>query len=224
MSKKGLKRLLITSFAVVFVCFFCIFGINGYVKSSMAAYILETESVGTFENADCILVLGCKVYSDGRPSPMLKDRLNVAAELFYKGAAPKLLMSGDHGRKDYDEVRTMKNYMVDENIADSEDVFMDHAGFSTYESMYRAKAVFNAKRIIVVSQRYHLYRALFIAKRLGIEAVGVAAEDIYHGRKLREFREILARDKDFIKCIFKPKPTFLGEVIDIHGNGDATDD
>lgn len=153
MSKKGLKRLLITSFAAVFVCFFCIFGINGYVKSSMAAYILETESVGTFENADCILVLGCKVYSDGRPSPMLKDRLNVAAELFYKGAAPKLLMSGDHGRKDYDEVRTMKNYMVDENIADSEDVFMDHAGFSTYESMYRAKAVFNAKRIIVVSQR-----------------------------------------------------------------------
>ncbi len=224
MSKKGLKRLVIVLFAAIAVCIIFIFGTNWYVKSSMTAYILETENIGNFRDADCILVLGCKVYSDGRPSPMLRDRLNVAAELYSNGAAPKLLMSGDHGREDYDEVRTMKNYMIDNHVADSEDIFMDHAGFSTYESMYRARDVFAAKRIIVVSQRYHLYRSLYIAKKLGIEVVGVAAEDIYRGSRIRELREILARDKDFIKCIFKPRPKFLGEIIDIHGNGDATND
>ena len=105
----------------------------------------------------------------------------------------------------------------------STNVFMDHAGFSTYESMYRARDVFCAERVIVVSQRYHLYRVVYDARALGLEAWGVAAEDIaYLGQTLRDVREILARNKDYFYCLFRPEPTFLGEAIPISGNGDLS--
>ena len=102
---------------------------------------------------------------------------------------------------------------------------MDHAGFSTYESIYRAKDIFQAKKVVIVTQKYHLYRALYIANRLGLEAYGVGADPRqYVGATYREIREILARDKDFIKCIFKPEPTYLGDTIPVSGNGDITND
>jgi vancomycin permeability regulator SanA len=133
-------------------------------------------------------------------------------------------MSGDHGTPYYNEVKAMKNYVTMNNVADSSDVFMDHAGFSTYESVYRAKEVFGAKKIVIVTNTYHLYRALYIADELGIEAYGVGVDDCYSGKYTRSFRELLARDKDFIKCIFEPEPAFLGDKIDIHSDGDATND
>ena len=133
-------------------------------------------------------------------------------------------MSGDHGKKEHDEVNIMKNYVVERGIP-SENIFMDHAGFSTYESIYRAKEIFQVKKIVIVTQKYHLYRALYIANRLGIEAYGVGSDPRqYVGATNREIREILARDKDFIKCIFKPKPTYLGYTIPVSGNGDVTND
>lgn len=102
---------------------------------------------------------------------------------------------------------------------------MDHAGFSTYESLCRAKEVFGAKRIVIVTQEYHLYRALYIAEGLGLEAYGVAADgQTYAGQSMRDFREILARVKDFGTTMLKPEPTYLGEVISISGNGDLTND
>ena len=127
------------------------------------------------KDVDCILVLGAGVREDGTPSLMLNERLELGIALYQSGASQKLLMSGDHGRKDYDEVNTMKGYALSQGIT-SEDVFMDHAGFSTYESIYRAKEIFQAKKIIIVSQEYHLYRALYIADKFGIEAYGVAAK------------------------------------------------
>ena len=133
-------------------------------------------------------------------------------------------MSGDHGQDEYDEVNIMKEFAIEKGIP-SEDIFMDHAGFSTYESIYRAKEIFGAKKIIIVTQKYHLYRALYIAKTMGIEAYGVGADPRqYVGAFNREVREILARNKDFAKCIFKPKPTYLGDPIPINGNGDDTND
>lgn len=145
-------------------------------------------------------------------------------ELYEAGAAPKLLMSGDHGREEYDEVNAMKQFALEKGIA-SADVFMDHAGFSTYESLYRAKEVFGAEKIIIVTQRYHLYRALYIADRLGLEAVGVAADQrSYAGQTRRDIREVLARNKDFLTGIFRPEPTYLGEMIPIFGDGDLTND
>ena len=133
-------------------------------------------------------------------------------------------MSGDHGKTDYNEVETMKQYAIDEGI-DSENIFMDHAGFSTYESIYRAKEVFGVKKMVIITQEYHLYRALYIAEKLGIEAYGVASDyHIYAGQFMRDLREILARAKDFVTTIVKPEPTYLGDFIDIHGDGDITND
>ena len=194
--------------------------INGVVKSSARAYILQPDEVE--ETFDCILVLGCGVRPSGEPSLMLQDRLDMGLQLFEAGASPKLLMSGDHSSRDYDEVNAMKAYAMDRGV-DSEAVFMDHAGFSTYESMYRARDIFCAGKIVIVSQRYHLYRAIYNARALGLDAWGVAAEDVqYLGQFMRDIREILARNKDFFWCLFQPEPTFLGETIPISGSGDLT--
>ena len=201
-----------------------IFGLNAYVKSVGGGNILRPEDAKMLEDVDCILVLGCLVKDDGVPSDMLADRLKRGIELYEQGAAPKILMSGDHGRADYDEVNAMKRVAVDAGVPSS-DVFMDHAGFSTYESVYRAKEVFGADKIIIVTQEYHLYRALFIAESLGVEAYGVNADlRTYRGQTARDVREILARCKDFGNTIFKPEPTYLGEMIPIGGNGDLTND
>ena len=214
--------------AVVILAVLCLLGgaaalaVNGYVKSSVKAYLLTPEEAVQLEDVDCILVLGCGVRENGEPSLMLQDRLNMGLQLYEAGAAPKLLMSGDHSRSDYDEVGAMKDYAMERGVP-SDDVFMDHAGFSTYESMYRARDVFCAEKVIIVSQAYHLYRAVYDARALGLDAYGVAAEDInYLGQTVRDLREILARNKDFFYCIWKPEPTFLGEAIPVSGDGDLS--
>lgn len=195
--------------------------INGHVKRTAGEYILPADGASGLQ-ADCILVLGCGVRPNGEPSLMLRDRLNMGLALYEGEAAPKLLMSGDHGRKEYDEVNAMKDYAMAAGVP-SEDVFMDHAGFSTYESMYRARDVFCAEKVIIVSQQYHLYRAVYDARALGLDAWGVAAEDVaYLGQTVRDLREILARNKDFFYVLFQPEPTFLGEAIPVSGDGNAS--
>lgn len=222
------KRNILKKIAIVCICigaagFITLFGINYYIKNSVSEKILKVDDISIGE-ADCILVLGCQVIEDGKPSHMLRDRLQRGVELYQLGVADKLLMSGDHGQTDYNEVETMKRYAIDEDI-DSSDIFMDHAGFSTYESIYRAKEVFGVEKMIIVTQEYHLYRALYIAEKLGVEAYGVASDyHTYYGQSMRDLREILARNKDFITTIVKPKPTYLGEPVDIHANGDITND
>ncbi len=221
---KGLKITLIVIFALGVLGAGLVFGIDAWVRYSVRDHILTEEQAAALSDVDCIVVLGCKVYDDGTPSAMLEDRLRRGVALYNLGAAPKLLMSGDHGTEEYDEVDSMKHYAVDAGIA-SEDVFMDHAGFSTYESIYRAKEVFCADKIIIVSQEYHLYRALYIADKLGIEAYGVGADyRQYVGQSGRDFREIMARLKDCAMTFFKPEPTYLGETIPISGSGELTHD
>lgn len=216
------KRVLLILLAVENFLLLTVLCINGYVVLSAKGKILPVDQAAKLENIDCILVLGCGVYADGTPSAMLTDRLKQSIALYNVGAAPKLLMSGDHGRQTYDEVNTMKQYAVDAGIPSS-DIFMDHAGFSTYESIYRAKEIFGAEKIIIVTQRYHLHRALHIAKAFDLDAYGVSADlRSYRGQTYRDVREILARNKDFITSIFKPKPTYLGETIPIFGDGNLT--
>ncbi len=222
--KKILKRVLAVCLCLCLAGIGAVLGINGYVKGSTSDRILSPEAAGKLANVDCILVLGCGVWGENTPSPMLADRLERSLEVYRLGAAPKLLMSGDHGRSNYNEVAVMKQYAMDAGVA-SEDIFMDHAGFSTYESLYRARDVFCAKRVIIISQGYHLPRALYIAERLGLEAWGVAADyRSYAGQMGREVREILARCKDFAMGLFRPDPTYLGPTIPVTGNGDATND
>lgn len=196
--------------------------INFYIVRKTKSGILKAEDLKT-DNADCILILGAGV-RNGKPTPMLRDRLLTGIELYEKGAAKKIIMSGDHGSSDYDEVNTMRLFAVERGIPE-EDIFMDHAGFSTYDSVYRAKKVFEANNIIIVSQKYHLYRALYISEKLGVKACGVSANlNKYGGQLKREIREILARDKDFFKCVTKPEPAFLGDKIPVSGDGRATKD
>ena len=198
--------------------------INGIVIGTASKRILTPEEAAELTDVDCILVLGCLVNDGGVPSDMLHDRLRQSVELYKMGAAPKLLMSGDHGRENYDEVDAMKIYAVGQGIA-SEHVFMDHAGFSTYESMYRAKEIFGVKKVIIVTQEYHLYRAVYIARSLGLDAYGVTSDyNRYLGQFRRDVREVLARVKDFGTSILKPEPTYLGEFIPIWGDGNLTND
>lgn len=217
--KKWIKIILFT--IIVGVIF--VFGINFYVVLSSKNRIITVEEAKNIQNIDCILVLGAGIWDD-KPSPMLEDRLLEGIRLYNEGVSNKLLMSGDHGQHGYDEVSVMKNYALEKGIS-STDVFMDHAGFSTYESVYRAKEIFEAKKVLIVTQEYHLYRALYIAKKLGLEAYGVASNPrSYGGQFYREVREILARDKDFVQSLLKLKPTYLGKTIPVSGNGDITND
>ena len=197
--------------------------INAHVKATAKSKIVTVDGAATLNDVDCIIVLGCQVRDDGSLSDMLHDRLARGVEVYHAGAAPKLLMSGDHGQDDYDEVGAMKQFAMENGVA-SVDVFKDHAGFSTYETMYRAKEIFQAKKVVIVTQEYHLYRAVYIAEQLGMEAYGVSADlRSYRGQTQRDIREVLARCKDYVMCIFKPEPTYLGDAIPVSGNGDQTE-
>ncbi|SCZ78113.1 protein SanA, affects membrane permeability for vancomycin [Acidaminobacter hydrogenoformans DSM 2784] len=218
-----MKKKRIILFLFLLIVLTAPFTINRYVTLSTTQRILPQEEVTGFQ-ADCILVLGAGITPDGRPSYMLRDRLDKGIELYEAGAAPKLLLSGDNGQERYDEVNAMKQYVLEHGIP-KEDVFLDHAGFSTYESVYRAKAIFQVERAIIVTQKYHLYRALFIAKQLGLETIGISTlERRYAGQWGRDVREFLARNKDFFQTLYKPEPTFLGEVIPISGDGRLSHD
>lgn len=221
--KTLIKKLFIAIIILILIGLIALFVINGIVKSAADGRLLSIEEAASLD-ADCILVLGAGVYSGGQPSPMLSDRLDYGIRLYENGAASKLLMSGDHGRVDYDEVNVMKEYAMERGVP-SRDVFMDHAGFSTYESLYRARDIFEAESILIVTQEYHMYRALYIAEQLGLEAYGVCSDPReYAVQWYRDIREVAARAKDFIQCIHMPEPTFLGEAIPVSGDGDVTND
>ena len=199
------------------------FVVSTLVKNAARPYLITPEKAAELD-ADCILVLGAGVWDGGTPSPMLRDRLTVGIAAYEVGAAAKLLMSGDHGQKDYDEVNVMKAYAVEAGVP-SQDVFMDHAGFSTYESMYRAREVFQVKKVLIVTQGFHLPRAVYVARSLGLDAYGVASDlRCYKAADYYELREVFARCKDVLMAFFQPLPTYLGEAIPVWGNGNATYD
>lgn len=218
-----MKKLLKYGIIIIIIIAIIVLGINLYVRISTNKQIIKENDYTELSDVDCIIILGAGIWED-KPSPMLEDRLLEGIKLYQNNVSDKIIMSGDHGRREYDEVNIMKNYAIEKGIP-SENIFMDHAGFSTYESIYRAKDIFEAKKVVIVTQEYHLYRALYIANQLGLETYGVGADPRqYVGATYRELREILARDKDFIKCIFKPEPTYLGDTIPVSGNGDITND
>jgi vancomycin permeability regulator SanA len=149
---------------------------------------------------------------------MLADRLDEGLLLYSSGAADILLFSGDNGTNEYNEVAAMRRYAVEHGEAygvTADCIYLDYAGFSTYESMYRLNAVFGVDRAIVVTQEYHLSRALYTAKKLGIDVYGVAAAPTARGQFTRDVREVLARTKDFFFVLFDVQPTFLGEPIEL---------
>lgn len=218
---KVLKKILIILSILNILGICLIFGINAYVKKSVNENIIEISNIK--ENYDAILVLGAGL-KNGKPSPVLKDRLDTAYEAYIKGASSKIIVSGDHGRKNYDEVNVMKDYLISKGVP-SDNIFMDHAGFSTYDTIYRAKEIFLCNKVLIITQKFHIFRSLYIAKKLDLEAEGVSATLRHYSEETKfELREILARNKDFVKTIFKPKPKYLGDTIPVFGDGDITND
>ena len=217
-----MKKIIKYTSLIMFISVIIILLVNIYVIISTKSKIKNIDKIDKLD-IDCIIVLGAGIRGNA-PSPMLEDRLITGLELYNKNISNKIIVSGDHGRANYDEVNVMKNYLIEQNIP-SENIFMDHAGFSTYDSIYRAKEIFKVNKAIIVTQEYHLYRALYIAKELGIEAYGVSAtKRIYGNQMKRDIREFAARIKDFIKCIFKPKSKYLGEIISVNNDGNITND
>lgn len=218
---RKIKSLFKVACYLVIIAVLVVVGLSEFVKISTMGSIKNKEKAGT--KADCILVLGAGVNGTD-PSDMLKDRLDTAIELYKNGFADRILMSGDHGSIYYNEVGVMKAYAI-ENGVPSEKIFMDHAGFSTSESISRAYGIFGCNSIIAVTQRYHLYRTLYLAKSKGINVVGVCAErHNYKGQLYREIREILARDKDLCMSVLGKNEKKYSESIPITGNGDVTND
>ncbi|MCI6376833.1 MAG: YdcF family protein [Clostridiales bacterium] len=222
-SHKRIKRLGIRLCCLTLAACAAVLGANVWMiaRTRDAVYMLENAQA---LSGDCILVLGCGLRSDGTPSQMLRDRLDVGIAAYQQGIAPKLLMSGDHGRVTYDEVNAMKDYAIRQGVP-SEDIFMDHAGFSTYESMYRAREIFQCEQVVVVTQGYHLYRAIYNARAMGMRAAGISSDlRGYARQRFFNAREALARVKDAVWCALRMPPAYLGEAIPIFGNGNATND
>lgn len=222
---KKIKNLVSIGFLLILLLASIPLIINIYIVSYTSQYILTPDEYKE-KKVDCVMVLGAGVW-ETEPSHLLEERLNRGIEVYNSDCTNRILMSGDHGREDYDEVNVMKAFAI-ESGAVADEVFMDHAGFSTYESMYRARDVFDVNSLIIVTQEYHLYRAVYNARKLGLEAYGVAADGQYNFsagvRLYNNTREALARTKDFFYCIIQPEPTYLGEVIPISASGELTDD
>ena len=227
-----MRKALKIFFIIIIAAVLLVPGVSAYVTQSVSDDIAGVDAGSGISEAEaeecrsidpqCILVLGCAVWADNEPSPMLKDRLDTAIALYKADIAPKLLLSGDNSIVEYSEPDCMLRYTLAQGVP-PEDIFLDYAGFSTYESVYRSHAVFMADRMIVVTQKYHLFRALKACDALGITARGVASDQQkYAGRYYREAREVLARDKDFFKGMIKAKPTYLGDEIPVDGDGRVT--
>lgn len=212
--KKTIKLLAITALCLALVFSSFVVSANAYVKNTGNDTFMSTKEATKLDDIEYIIVLGCLVSEDGTPCNVLKDRLDKAVELYNAGVAPKIIMSGDHSSDEYNEVGAMKQYAIDKGVP-AEDILMDHSGFSTYETMYRAKEVFKANRAVIVTQEYHLYRCVYIARKLGIDAYGVASDYTMH-----ESREVLARCKDFVTTIYKPQPTDLDNKYPVIGDFD----
>lgn len=223
------KKFIRTSFKLCLAAFVLVTLVyvvaNAIVIGSTSKNIYDISKIDELDKAQCVIVLGAKVYSEDSLCAVLQDRVDYAIKIYKAGKADKLLFTGDHGRTEYDEVNAMMNYAILEGVPE-EDIFLDHAGFSTYESMYRAKEVFCVRDAIVVTQKFHISRAVYTAEKMGIEANGVNSDPRkYLNATYDALRESLARVKDFfIVNITKPEPTYLGDEIPITGDSSTTHD
>ncbi|MBO4327679.1 MAG: YdcF family protein [Clostridia bacterium] len=205
--KRSVRKVLLRIVAIILACVLtagiAVLAINLYVMLKTRDRIVRPDDPAlTGDNSfDAVIVLGCSVLPDGSPSHMLADRVDAGVNVFNSANVQLIVLSGDRSEF-YDEVTVMLNRALAEGVP-ADAAVEDPEGFSTYESMLRAAKTFGFKRVIVVSQKYHLYRALYIADKLGMDAYGVGADPrSYSNQFFREVREIAARVKDFFKCLF----------------------
>lgn len=208
----------------VFTCYFLGIVVLAFIVSlaSVLRFRSSILPIDEVEHAPVAIVLGAKVKADGQPSDILRDRLLTAIDLYRAELVDKILVSGDDGQAEYDEVNAMRLYLLAADV-DEDDIFLDHAGFDTYDSMIRASKVFGVTKAIIVTQEYHLPRALYLADAFDIDAQGVAADrQPYLGILRYQARELLADVKAVIDVTLQASPHFLGDAIDITGDGRVT--
>ena len=214
------KKIFIAIVVGAMATMFAILAINFYINSQSKTYIFQ--DMNDLPETKVVLILGAKVYERGIMSGMFQDRVETAFDLYDKGKVEKILISGDHGREDYDEVNTAKDHLLDKGV-DEEDIFLDHAGFDTYDSLYRAKEIFEVSSVIVVTQNFHLPRAVYIGRKLDLEIYGLSADrHLYANIDYNESREILSKVKAFLDITLRAKPKFLGEKIPISGDSEKS--
>ncbi len=202
---------LFSSFVII------VLGINTIIIRTSADYIYK--NLDQVPQKTTAIILGAKVYNPNQLSDMLLDRAEVAAALYHSKKVLKILVSGDHGRKEYDEVNAVRRFLLDKGVV-AKDIFLDHAGFDTYDSMYRARHIFDVDAAVIVSQDFHLARAVYIARNVGMDAVGVVADRrAYPSLAYNRGREILSRIKAFFSVVLNVKPKYLGPHIPISGSG-----
>lgn len=179
----------------------------------------DVTTVAEAPRADVALVLGARVYPGGTMSPMLRDRVERAAQLYEAGKVSKVIVSGDHGRWEYNEPFPMRDALIERGVP-PQDVFTDHAGFDTWASMRRAREVFGARSAVVVTQAFHMPRALYLAGAAGLDATGVTSDIQDYGPSQRssEAREVLARVKAFGSATVNAD-VMLGPEISLEGDG-----
>ncbi len=221
--RRRLRRILIVVACLMVSLTGCIALINWHIQRSTAGRIFT--DVADVPPQPVAIVLGARVYRDGRPSHALEDRLAVARDLLRSGKVERILVSGDHGLHTYDEVHVMRDWLLREGI-DDRLIYMDHAGFRTLDSMVRAVEVFGIERAVICTQAFHLPRALYLAEAAGMDAVGIEADRrVLLGVAYNHSREQLARVRAWLDIhILHTRPKFLGPPISMDGPAAATHD
>ncbi|MFH1731395.1 MAG: ElyC/SanA/YdcF family protein [Planctomycetota bacterium] len=224
--RRRVKRVLLTCIAAAAACGLCALAVGlcanlAIKRSAEAAISRKPEDV---PEKPVAIIFGAKVGSQG-PSHILSDRLDAGLRLYKLGKVKKLLLSGDHGRKGYDEVNAMRAYALERGVP-PEDIFLDHAGFRTYATLYRARDVFGVTSAVLVTNEFHLPRAIYTGKQFGLDVVGLTSDArTYRTWFFNDCREFLARTLAWMQInITQPRPKYLGPRIDITGDGRVTHD
>ena len=193
--------------------------ISIYISNKFSSRIHDNIADVPFGYTALVLGTSSKL-SSGQPNLYFENRMNAATMLYHSGKVDKIIVSGDNSEIYYNEPRDMKNALIEMGVH-PDDIILDYAGFRTFDSVVRVKEVFGQNKIVVVSQKFHIQRALFIAEAKGIEAIGFVSEDPNTTIKTK-LREYPARVKAFLDCyIIRTKPRFLGEPIDINTVNDT---
>jgi SanA protein len=215
-----MKKILKKAFFCAVFCLFAVLCINVGVKYYANRYCYKDQK--NLPNSPVAIIFGAGLYQNNRPSNYLQDRLDTGIELYKMGKVKKLLLSGDNGRDEYDEITVMKQYCSAHEV-DSTDIYLDYAGFDTYSTIYRAKAIFKVDSAILISQNYHLDRAILLGRQKGLTVFGAIADKQKYGAlRKNKAREYLAVIKSILDLVRNRKPRFLGETVDIKGVSNYT--
>ncbi|WP_035337329.1 vancomycin high temperature exclusion protein [Dokdonia sp. PRO95] len=212
---KHLKKIIAVTLVGIILLICGVYALSYHIEESTKKQTFT--AISQVPKAYTVIVLGASVRANGNLSTMLEDRVSSALSLYKEGKVKRFLLSGDNGTASYNEPKAMKAYLMDRGVPE-DDIFLDYAGFDTYDSMYRASSVFNVKEAVVVTQEFHLPRALYIANQLGLTYYGfVGDQRTYQRESANKRRELLANVKAFLELSINKEPTYLGAKIPIDG-------